>query len=482
MTQRLSIIIFAILAAVVLVGLNAASYTQKPKEAESESAPNRSSFNPGPTGTQAFYTLLFETGRKVVRWQEPPSKLINSRSETPAIFIVIGSIKREFSAPEIEELLRWVSLGGRLVLIDREAVAGLMTTTANWKLSTQSSESGEIYVVDPADQGQMTFNTAAVRPIQPTVLTKSVNAIQPSQFAASIGFERFAETETANPPPKTISDIDQDVEDFATPQRPDADGTSANSESELTEPPPDTLALPDTSEVAGPPNLIAPTVHFADNNKNLVVEVPFGSGKIVFLSDPYIVSNGGISLADNAQLALNLVAGDQVIAFDEFHQGFGADSNRFLQFFSGTPVVAIFLQALLVIGFVFYSQSRRFARAVPEPEPDRLTKLEYVAAMSDLQMRTKAFDLAIENIYGDFRRRAARYFGLDNFTAKSTEIAALCAERGGLDRIKTEKILHQCEEIIRGEPTTRREVVRLAGELRDIEQSLGMTRAVRTRI
>ena len=186
-------------------------------------------------------------------------------------------------------------------------------------------------------------------------------------------------------------------------------------------------------DIAGP-SQIAPLVHFAVADKNLVVDAPFGNGRIVILTDPFIVSNGGIALVDNAQLGINMVAaGDGIIAFDEYHQGYGSDNNRFLQFFEGTPVIAIFLQAAVLVGLVFFSQSRRFARPVPEPEPDRLSKLEYVAAMAEIQNRTKAYDLAIENIYNEFRRRITRYLGLDNFKTNSNEIARLIAERNGLD-------------------------------------------------
>lgn len=102
--------------------------------------------------------------------------------------------------------------------------------------------------------------------------------------------------------------------------------------------------------------------------------------------------------------------------------------------------------------------------------------------MAELQNRTRAFDLAIENIYNDFRRRVTRYFGLDNFTATPGEIAERVAERTGREKAAVETTLFSCEEIIRGEPSNKREIVRLASELRAIEQELGLTRATRTRI
>ena len=142
-------------------------------------------------------------------------------------------------------------------------------------------------------------------------------------------------------------------------------------------------------------------------------------------------------------------------------------------------MVAIFIQAVVLIGFIFYSQSRRFARPVPEAEPDRLSKLEYVTAMAELQSRTRAYDLAVENIYNEFRRRAARLFGLEIHQATSRELAIRIAERTGIDHIQTETTLFKCEEIIRGEPTNKKQVVLLTGELREIERKVGLTRTRR---
>ena len=102
--------------------------------------------------------------------------------------------------------------------------------------------------------------------------------------------------------------------------------------------------------------------------------------------------------------------------------------------------------------------------------------------MAELQQRTRAYDLAIENIYSDFRRRVARLLGLDGMTATSRELAVAIAERTGLDRAKTEETIFKCEDIIRGEPTNKREVVALTGALRDLEATLGIKRTVAKKI
>ncbi|HTH51317.1 MAG TPA: hypothetical protein VL501_05260, partial [Pyrinomonadaceae bacterium] len=327
----------------------------------------------------------------------------------------------------------------------------LAVTTSDWNIGVRMVPTRDVFTVDPSNQQQMTQGVEALHASQPTVLTQGVNAIQPSKFVQNI---------TLEPRPATAGEGGDATDEEKPPPPKEYRGDRV-------------FSSPLPAETPS-----GPLVHFGTHEKNVVVEVPYESGTIVFVSDPYMVSNAGIQLADNAHLATNLVATSSgTVAFDEYHQGYSNDSNRFLQFFAGTPVVAIFLQAVVLIGFIFYSQSRRFARPVPEPEPDRLSKLEYVTAMAELQQRTRAWDLAVENIYTDFRRRAARLFGIDVSQATSDELAKRIAERTGLAAPDLRDTLFKCEEIIRGEPTNKSEVIRLVDTIRSIESTLGLRRS-----
>ncbi len=470
MRQKLFIFLGFIFLITLLVGLNAASYTQKEKIPDNEVFPNRSTYNTGATGTRAFYDLLAESGRKVTRWQESTSTLLSNNKNNPSTFVIIGQIRREFDDKEIEQLLFWVSSGGKLVIIDREPPKELITTTANWSVSTEIPTEKPNFEIDSSDQKQMTEKTVAAKPIQPTIFTQKVNAIQPSRFASSVKFERFSDAKTPKPTP--ISIIEKDEDDYQENKPPPPPPPKQTPRIIQAEP----SASPTPEEVETPA-LTAPVVHLANERKNLLVDVPFGSGEIIYLTDPYIVSNGGISMVDNAQLAVNVVASRAgIIAFDEYHQGFGAGENRLLAYFAGTPLVAIFLQFAVLVGLILFTNSRRFARPLPENEPNRLSKLEYVSAMAELQQRTRAFDLAIENIYTDFRRRTARLVGVDNFTTSRQDLAKLIAERTNLKADIVDKLMFSCEEIIRGEPTNKKEVLQLTSRLREIEEKLGLQR------
>ena len=489
MKQKLFIFLGLIILIIALIGLNAASYTQKEKMQDSEMYPNRSTFNGGATGTRALFELLAETGRKPVRWTESAAELSKQTTDAPTTFVIIGEIRQGFAEGEADKLLQWVNEGGKLVIIDRDLPETLVIKNESWRMFLMKSEE-PFFSADAYDQKQMTDRTTAAKPMQPSIFTKNINAVQPSRFASSIRFERFeavsdkpelkAVPVTPKPLPTFSKTEDQKAKPlpktFPTPQKiPDGSDDDLNDEVYTNE-----TTVPDyggTETVS----LTAPFVHLANDKKNILVEMPYGAGQIVVLSDPYIVTNTGISIADNAQIALNvLTSREGIIAFDEYHQGFGTNRNRLLEYFAGTPVVAIFLQIALLIGLIFFSQSRRFARAVPEPEPDRLSKLEYVSAMAELQRSTKGYDLAIENIYTDFRRRVSRLVGVDALKTRKQDLAQLIVERLPDENAdELEKLMQKCEDVMYGEKTGKKEVLRLTTRLREIENKLGLQRRKR---
>jgi hypothetical protein len=459
MKQKMLIFLSFIFLIALLIGINAVSYTQKDKEPDTEMRANRSTYNSGATGTRAFYDLLAETGRKVTRWQEAPTNLFTA-SKKPNTFVIIGRTRLEIEEEETKQILRWVSEGGKLVIIDRDPNQSFLTTTADWTLKNDARNSFA-FNVDPANQQQMIADTPAIKPDQPSIFTRSVNAVQPSRFASSL-IVNYGLTAGEKPIPSITPMYDMPPTPKASPM-PTINAPVVVNKDEINIIPIKTLN--------------APFVHISNGKKNVLVEFPHGYGKIVFLSDPYIVSNAGIGLVDNAQLGINIVASsDGIIAFDEYHQGYGANASSVWGYFLGTPVIPIFGQIALLIGLILFSQSRRFARPLPVDEPNRLSKLEYVSAMAELQQRTKAYDLAIENIFSQFRRSAARLLGMDNFSTSRKELAQAISERTQLNELDIYNVIRKCEEIIRGEPTNKREVLELTSRLREIEEKLGIKR------
>jgi len=283
----------------------------------------------------------------------------------------------------------------------------------------------------------MTEGIKAVQPVQPTVLTQDIQSVMPSKFASRIHLEPRQEHEQGKVTRRSATSADETIV---------------------------------SDENRSP----APVIHLADGAGPLLVDYVYGAGRVVLLSDPYFVANGGIKLNDNLQLAINLLTSAAgLIAFDEYHQGRGATQNAFAGYFAGTPVLPLAGQLALLVLLVLWTRARRFARPLPLAKVDRRSSLEFVASMAELQERSRAFDLAIENIYSRTRRVLARHAGVDYNSSRST-IAQRVASRSSLDADKLELLMRQCEEVINGAPVGWRQAIDLVRRLRRVEASLGL--------
>lgn len=439
MRQRLTIILTIVVIVGVLVLVNTLTYVQKQTLNDTEILANRSTYHSGPTGTRAFYDYLSESGHKVMRWRENTDKLLGASGGGVRTLVVIGRTQLPFSSEELSNLLNWVNTGGHLVVIDRNPPDALLPRSKNWSVESHELDSPS-FDLDPGDPNDMTANVKPLTPSQPTLLTQFVQEVLPSRFSARL----------------KLYESDQ--------QKHDEDDEDAG----------ERVSNPDTVVVGKHTQSSAPVVHIADRDGALVVDCSYGNGRITVLGDPYVIANNGINQKDNLQLGLNLVTSlDGLIAFDEYHQGRGVTQNEFASYFAGTPVLAIGAQLIALLLLIVWTRSRRFARPLPLTQIDRRSSLEFVASMSELQERSRAFDLAVENIYARTRRVLARYAGVD-YNSSRTEVATRVAMRSSIDAHSLETLMRQCEEAINGAPINWRQAIELVRRLREVEKTLGL--------
>src|SRR5689334_2079871 len=438
MRQRISIILTFVVIIGLLVILNSLIYVRKEKVQDNEITPNRSTYHSGPTGTRALHDLLNESGYKVIRWRESPERLFSETGKLVDTFVVIGPFPIEFTGNEIEALRDWVARGGRLVFIGRHFDDALVPKSEGWRVIARQWNFPTVDD-DPANTQQMTKEVTALQPLQPTVFTAGIQTVMPSRFAGRLS---------------VLPPLKQD--------KPIHDGSV------------DIFGDDDEREPVKASGSAAPIIHFGNREGALLVDYAYGSGRIVVLGDPYMVSNSGIKLNDNLQLAINLLAsGGGLIAFDEYHQGKGISQNPWASYFAGTPVLALGAQIVLLVLLILWTNARRFGRPLPLPHTDRRSSLEFVASMAELQERSRAYDLAIENIYTRTRRVLARHAGMD-YNSSRAEIAKRIAERSNINAHQLETLMRQCEEAINGETINWRQSLDLVRRLRAVEKNLGL--------
>lgn len=478
MRGRLAVITTIVLLVALLAALNAASYVYKEDApADSEFDPNRSSYHDGVTGTRGLYEFLQESNYRAVRWRRKFTDLLAGGANQPRTLIVVGRTRLPLDDEDGAALVKWVGGGGRLIFCDRNWPEELNVLFGDWRIDAEMFEYPPLLETGERPGEEVVAGVEPLSPAQPTALARRVNRMMFSRYAArwkltapaaaAVTTEVTAQIDEDVPPPPAAN-TDEDATPPPVVVPPDETGEEADGD-----------AAGETDEEAGGDDeerdTFAPVAHFADERGALLVDQPYGAGRVILLSDPFVVSNGGVGRADNLQLALNMI-GDptQLVAFDEFHHGHGAARETLLTYFAGTPIPLLAAQTLMLTLAYLWARSRRFARPLPAPRVDRRSKLEYITSMAELQMRARAFDLALENIYTRTRRVLARTSGTD-ITASRERLAARVAQQSGrVDQKELETLLCDCEDAIAGAPTGGQRALQLATALRRLERALGV--------
>jgi Domain of unknown function (DUF4350) len=219
------------------------------------------------------------------------------------------------------------------------------------------------------------------------------------------------------------------------------------------------------------------TYHIGDTRSAILADARVGKGRVILLTDQYIVANNGISQADNVNLVLNLLSGRPPgkIGFDEYHHGYGHSwaGGGMMSYFRGTPVPWMMAQGALIAVLVVYSYGKRFGRPIPLRRERRTTNLEFVSSMANITRLAEASDLAMEDIYSEFRKRLCRFSGVSP-KVENSKLAASAARRSRVDQRGLGELLSRCDEISTGNPVSDGELLKLVTRIRDIESELNL--------
>lgn len=465
MRRYLGIILAVVVVLALLAALSAAGFVNFDRPPENEVSPQRSSYNSGPTGTRAFYQLLEELGYDVARWREPYNAL-NRRTSVArgAALIVVGPFIRPESerwvlSDEEKELRQWVMDGGRLLVVSRNPQAQFAAEAVH--VITKSVNNAA-----DAKPEDLVAEHADVLIAQPTELTRGVKGLAVSKLASRLRFSsgvktaKVAKADTASPSAASSPTPSPASSPNVTVER-QSDGSVV------------TTVLPE---------LKAPVVHLGDAEGAVLADFEYGKGRVIFLSDPFVIANNGIARGANLALALNLIhalsSGEdgkgRRIFFDEYHHGYESQGRSVVAYFRRTPVPWVLAQLMLVAALMAYTQGRRFARPLPLAQTDRHSPLEFVGSMANLQQAAEARDLALENIYPRFRAKVCRALGLP-VSAPPREIAARLRRRlnASFSEAELQQVFVESERVLAGAPLDDQKLIDLVAAMRRIGGRIG---------
>ena len=447
MRRYFGIIIIVVIVLAVLVGLSLVGQMQLERPPENEMSPRRSSYNSGPTGTRAFYQLLEESGYQTARWRDRYTALAHDAEN--AILIIIGPFasERELPSNEAETLQGWIAAGGHALIISRfpRAQFGDFTIRAKPHPKADLLETNPDKLVDEHSDLLIA---------QPTTVTRHVRGLAISRLATRLTFEPTSTAQT-EPSPEASSGITVRA-DKSTEEKDAKEKTS--------------------NEEAWETTLTSPVVHLGDSEGAVLADFDYGAGRVVFLSDPFVVANNGLARGSNLQLALNLVESlggrKRRIFFDEYHHGYQSASNPLVIYFRGTPMFWLLGQGLLLALLIAYSAGRRFARPLPLPQVDRHSPLEFVGSMANLQQVAQARDLALENIYPRFKAKLCRALGVSVRARPEEIVAYLHRRRLKISENELRQTLIESERALAGAPLDDHRLVTLVSTMRRISAQL----------
>ncbi|MBO0721418.1 MAG: DUF4350 domain-containing protein [Blastocatellia bacterium] len=433
MRRYLSIIVTSVIVIGALIAMSAAGSIELDRPAESEGQPIRSSYSTGITGTRAFYQLLEESGRPVARWRESYLKLGEKAAD--ALLIAVGPFQFDMALPqdEAQALQDFISAGGHALIISRspdrqfgDPAVHSLSINSRITASNPPWNAAPEQLVDPQSDELI---------VQPTELTKNLAKLALSQLAARMNFA---------PPP----------------------------------PPDDKGSITVESKPKAKPDALV--IHLGDRNGAVLADFTYGEGRVVFLSDPFVIANRSVMLGSNLKLALNLIdslgagrnGAARRIYFDEYHHGYSSENNPLVAYFRGTPMAWVVIQSLLLSLLVVYSFGKRFARPLPLPQVDRHSPLEFVGSMANLQHVAKARDLAIENIFPRFKAQLCRRLGLSSRAEPEAILAGVRRRQLPISEIELRQALSESELVMRGEALDDAQLVKIVARMRRIMAQL----------
>jgi hypothetical protein len=452
MRRYLGIIIASLIVIGVLIALSAAGNIELDRPAESEMQPIRSSYSTGATGTRAFYQLLEESGRPVARWRE--SYLSLGEKAGDELIIAVGPFQFNMPLPldEVEALQDFIASGGNALIISR---------SPGWQFGGPIIHSisidSRITAKNPpwnAAPEMLVDSRSDELIVQPTELTKNLNKLALSQLAARMTFK--------------------------SPEKVPAPTPQAKRESSATDSIPDDVRRKIEMIVKARVKPTAPVIHLGDSDGAVLADFKYGDGRVVFLSDPFVIANNGIARGSNLRLALNLIdslgagrdGAARRIYFDEYHHGYRGENNPLVNYFRGTPMAWLLLHGLLLSLLIVYTYGRRFARPLPLAQADRHSPLEFVSSMANLQQVAKARDLAIENIFPRFKAQLCRRLGLSSRAQPEEIIAGVRRLRLPVSEIELRHALSESELILIGEEVDDAHLMKTIARMRQIMRQL----------
>jgi hypothetical protein len=202
---------------------------------------------------------------------------------------------------------------------------------------------------------------------------------------------------------------------------------------------------------------------YGDEDGIFLAEVAEGSGRVVLLTQPDLLTNRLIAQGDNLIFFLNVIRlyGREGIWFREPGLAYGG-KDAADRVFTG-PLRLVMLQLALGTLLLFVFWGKRFGRPVPLPQNMREVSGEYVRSLANIYRQGRARRLILESLEDQFRSELGRYLG-GPVKMPDTKLLEHFRQRPWVDTEGLERLLERCRSAS-GRELGENELFTLAREL-----------------
>ena len=204
-------------------------------------------------------------------------------------------------------------------------------------------------------------------------------------------------------------------------------------------------------------------VHYADDNRPIVVSYRAGQGEVIWWASSMPLSNAEIAQAGNLSLLLNSLgdASSTHVYWDEY---FHSDEKTIGSYIRTAPIIFGLAQGSIVVVALLLTYSRRNGPIYPAHEPSRLSPLEFVETLGGLYRQAKATRVALEVPFARFRTLATRQLGLKN-DIDSNDLARAIRNRLGYKDDSLQNLLQAIESALQDPELQETRALDLAQQL-----------------
>ena len=190
-------------------------------------------------------------------------------------------------------------------------------------------------------------------------------------------------------------------------------------------------------------------VSLGDRFGAVVWEKNYGQGKAIFSTTPYLAANAYQDEQSNFQYLSDLVSQKGHVLFvDEYIHGYKEPSVRkregegnLLSYFTKTAVFPAFLQLLLLLLVLIWSQNRRFGKAVALDTQVVDNSEAYIKALAGVLQKAKSSDFVVEMLGKAEQRQLQKALGLGQELLDHQTIVNAWIQQTGVPATELEEVL-----------------------------------------